>query len=103
MPMPLSQTSMRNRSPRRRQPTTTPPRSVYRTAMDTRLSRMRWSRMKSLSTQALLRAGERRLDVPQKIGDRELRQVGSERARVELGDVEQRIEQVVHGADRGVD
>jgi hypothetical protein len=41
--------------------------------------------------------------VLQEIGDREARQIGSERPRVELGDVEQRIEQIVHDRDRGID
>src|SRR5436189_191681 len=42
------------RSPRLRQPTTTPPRLVYLTAFATKLKTMRWSKMKSLRTQALL-------------------------------------------------
>ena len=53
-PMPLSHTSMRTLSPRRRQPTMMPPRDVYRMAFDTRLSRIRSSRMASVRTQVLL-------------------------------------------------
>ena len=41
MPQPVSQTSMRTLSPRRRQPTKTPPRSVYLMAFETKLRKIR--------------------------------------------------------------
>ena len=53
MPCPLSHTCMRNCAPRRRQPITIPPLTVLATALDTKFSRIRSSRMGSLRTQAL--------------------------------------------------
>ena len=106
--MPLSTTSMLRRSPRRRQPTTTPPRSVYLTALDTRLRRTRSSRIGSLRTQASFES-TRRLSPFSPAGaknvasmrlskrsDREFSNTGLEDTGIELGDIQQRVEQLVH-------
>ena len=49
------------------------------------------------------RVGEGGLDAIEQPGERELGEVGLEDAGLELGHVEQRLEQVVHRSDRGVD
>ena len=76
---------------------------------------MRSSRMASLRTQARLgttlqaqalfagRGGERRLDAIEQMTDREFRDVRGQHAGIELGDVEQCLEELVHGSDGGID
>ncbi len=76
---------------------------------------MRSSRMASVRTQLLLgttlqvkallarRGRERRLDAVEQMANGKFRDVRGEHAGIELGHVEQGIEQLVHGSDGGID
>ncbi len=115
MPIPVSQISMLSFPSRRRQPSSTLPRLVYFTALESRLRIICSSRRGSLWTErphgttrsarrlACCVIGEFVPQPDEQIVDRETDEVGADGARLDLVDVEQRVQHARHRGQRFVE